>query len=144
MFKVLEKKTDASPQNGSLSREASWTYSRAVASADEIVAFAMSLRTKNRGHLDHEAAVRMQFRTIFAPGGMIYSFIEEAVTEHAPRVVLREINLKFRNPLHAPSLVTVECTVTDKDRTGTTILVKVRDDSGMLAFGTCRILEPAP
>jgi len=142
MAQTLEKRPDAKPQNGSLNTETSWTHSCTVASADEIVAFAMNLRTKNRGHLDHEVAVGMGYRTIFAPGGMIYSFIEEAVTRHAPRVVLREINLKFRNPLYAPALVTVECTVTNKDRAGTTVLVKVRDESGILAFGTFRILEP--
>lgn len=138
MTQVLEQKP-----NGSLSVETSWVHMCAVETEDEIIAAARNLRTNNRGHLDREAAVQMGFRTIFAPGGMIYSFVEEAITKHAPRVVLREINLKFRNPLYAPSFSTVTCTVTDKDRAGgTTILIKVHDSSGILAFGTCRILEP--
>ena len=141
MAQVLEQESNT--LNGSLSVETSWVHACVVAHEEEIIVAARNLRTHNRGHLDHEVAVRMGFRTIFAPGGMIYSFVEEAVTKHAPSVMLREINLKFRNPLYAPSSPIVTCTVTDRDRAGgITILVKVRDDSGILAFGTCRVLEP--
>ncbi len=144
MFEPLEGQVEDRPQNGSLERETCWIYSHTVDSVDDIIAFALSLGTKNRIHLDHEAAVEMGFRTIVAPGIMLCGFVEEAITEHAPKVILREIDLKFRNPLYAPSLVTVDCTVTDKDRAGgTTVLVKIRDSSGVLAFGTCRILEPS-
>ena len=120
---------------------ASWTKTYRIESEQEIIAFAKNLNTNNRGHLEHKAAVWMGYRTIFAPGGMIYSFVEETVTERAPSVTLREISLKYRNPLYAPSTPIITCTVTDKDRNGTTILVKIRDGSGMLAFGTCRVLE---
>jgi hypothetical protein len=100
------------------------------------------MRTRNYGHLDHDTAVRMGFRTIFAPGAMIYSFVEETVTSHAPMIVLREIKLKFKNhPLYAPSELTVICQAVAEDGIVKTLRVIVRDDSGLLATGQCRILE---
>jgi acyl dehydratase len=134
-----------SQKNGSLDVGDTWMEEVVVNQASEIVTFSRNLGTKNPIHLNRRAAIDRGYEDIVAPGGMIYGFVEDAVTSYAPKVTLREITLKFKRPLYAPARMHVECTVRERTEVGITLLLVVRQIGGgkseVLANGTCRILE---
>jgi hypothetical protein len=129
--------------NGPLHIGAHWSKLYRI-DEDAIVAYALGLKTKNQAHLNHDAARAMGYERLFAPGVMLYGLVEETVTEYAPRLLLRETNLKYKLPLYAPEsvIVTVACEVRGTRKGMVKIWVDVYH-SDRLAYGTCSIIPRA-
>lgn len=116
----------------------------AIEDDDRIRRFSKLIRDENPLHHDREAAMRAGLRGIVAPGIMVLGYVSSTVADWIPGVILVRLNVKFMEPLYAPSCPAVICTVSRRRGRIMESSIAVRNGLEIIAEGACTLLLPQP
>ena len=104
--------------------------------------FAECIGDDNPLHHDDEAARQAGLLGIVAPGIMLTGFVSSAIASEIPRAMVRQLQMKFIQPLYAGSSPTVSCSVEKHRGRIAQVAVMVRNGYEILAEGMCTLLLP--
>ncbi len=113
-----------------------------VGNDEKIRKFAAAIGDWNPLHHDQAAARRAGLRGIIAPGVMLVGFLSSVIASEIPRVMIADLNLKFRRPLYSGSHPTVFCTVSRQRDRLAFVTVKIENGAELVAEGSCTLLLP--
>ena len=114
-----------------------WVKDFYVCDEEGIRQFARSIRDNNPLHHDDGAARAAKLLGIIAPGVMTIGFVSSAIAEEIPLSRVYRLELVFKEPVYAKSLVSVFCTVVRMRRISADIAVTVKNGYRVLAEGSC-------
>lgn len=104
--------------------------------------FATRISDHNPIHHDNAAARAAGLQGIIATAVQMIGFISAAIAEEVPGAIISRLDLKFRRPLYAGALPSVQCVVGTL-RTGVTeISINLCDRSQVLVHGHCILKMP--
>ena len=113
-----------------------------VGDEEGIRKFATAIGDQNPLHHDETEAKKVGLRGIIAPGVMLTGFVSSTIAAEIPGVMVAELNMKFRKPLYAGSLLTVFCTVLQQRARLAKMGVTVRNGIDVMAHGSCMLVLP--
>lgn len=104
--------------------------------------FATRINDYNPIHHDNAAARAAGLQGIIATGVQMVGFISATIAEEVPGAMISHMDLKFRRPLYAGSLPSVQCIV-DTLRMGVAeISITLCDRSQVMVLGHCTLKMP--
>lgn len=104
--------------------------------------FAQCIGDFNPIHHQVESAKDAGLHGIIAPGVMMIGFASAAIAEEIPGVIIRKLELKFKQPMYAGSLPIVLCSTSHARGPVLEIGVSIRNGGMVLAEGNCTLLCP--
>lgn len=113
-----------------------------IGTEEEIRKFAANIGDWNPLHHDRTEARNAGLRDIIAPGVMVVGFVSATIAREIPRVMIAELNLKFRRPLYSDSRPAVLCAVSSRKNRIAFVTITIKNGPDVIAEGSCTLLLP--
>ena len=123
----------------------SWKEEFYFGSNFTICEFANMIQDTNPIHHRTDAARKMGFRDIIAPGVMVMGVVSSTIAKELPCTQVRKLSIKFMNPVYAGNKILVRCTVIKEKGLIVEVAVNIRNTTynySIVAQGSCTIILP--